>query len=292
MPNYNRGQYIKEAIDSVLGQTYSNFELIVIDDGSEDNSHEILKSYNDPRFSFICQPNSGIPAKVRNKAINMAKGNWICFLDSDDFWEPNKLQEIENYIQNNHNENLVGIGHYEQNYHGEVKGNLTKFRILDQSNAYLDLLFHGNALSTSTMCVKKEPLFKVSLFTESKDYFAVEDYDLWLKLSQIGEFGMIKKCLSGYRIDDGNISGNALLLNQNLKNVVLDHIRNLDFSSREKSQLALEHSSRIDYYTGRSFQKDGLFFKAIPILLSSIKKYPFHLKKWVSLLFALLRLKY
>ncbi len=91
VPNYNYGKYIGACIETVLTQTYKDFELIVVDDGSTDNSVEIVKNYADQRIKVLTQPNSGVSV-ARNRGIKAAVGRWIAFLDADDMWTPDSLR--------------------------------------------------------------------------------------------------------------------------------------------------------------------------------------------------------
>ena len=91
-PTYNCGRFIAETIKSVLAQTYSNWEMIIVDDCSTDNTAEIVSKYNDPRITYHCLEHNSGAAIARNTALKMAKGRWIAFLDSDDLWLPDKLE--------------------------------------------------------------------------------------------------------------------------------------------------------------------------------------------------------
>jgi glycosyltransferase involved in cell wall biosynthesis len=115
VPTYNRSELLPRAINSILNQTFKDFELIIVDDGSTDNTKKIIEKYseNDSRIKYIYQENSGGPPRPKNTGIKIAKGNYIAFLDSDDEWLPSKLEEqIKKYIENdkNHNIGLVGCG--------------------------------------------------------------------------------------------------------------------------------------------------------------------------------------
>ena len=101
IPNFNHGRYLKEAIDSVLSQDYKNWELLIIDNYSTDNSDEVISSYNDSRIRFFKINNEGIIAKSRNLGIKNAKAKWIAFLDSDDIWYYNKLSKLKELTGNN-----------------------------------------------------------------------------------------------------------------------------------------------------------------------------------------------
>lgn len=92
--NYNCEKFIYESINSVINQTFVNFELIIVDNHSTDKSLKIIKSFNDPRIKIFLISNLGVIAKSRNYGIKLAKGKWIAFLDSDDYWLSDKLQEV------------------------------------------------------------------------------------------------------------------------------------------------------------------------------------------------------
>jgi glycosyltransferase involved in cell wall biosynthesis len=98
LPTYNRASFIGKAIESVIGQLYNNWELVIVDDGSTDNTKEVLLSFNDDRIRYIYQENKERSA-ARNNGINHAKGKYICFLDSDDLYEKNHLNNLHNEIQ-------------------------------------------------------------------------------------------------------------------------------------------------------------------------------------------------
>ena len=99
IPTFNRRNYITIALDSVLAQTYTNYEIIIIDDGSSDNTKEVLTPYWD-KIRYFYQDNRGIPA-TRNRGIREAKGDYIAFLDSDDYWLPEKLERQIDYFEKN-----------------------------------------------------------------------------------------------------------------------------------------------------------------------------------------------
>lgn len=100
MPSYNTSDYIGEAINSVLNQTYKNWELIIIDDNSTDNTANIVQSFDDSRINYLVNNENKGAAYSRNRALRKAKGNWIAFLDSDDIWYPNKLENQLNFMVN------------------------------------------------------------------------------------------------------------------------------------------------------------------------------------------------
>lgn len=289
IPAYNREQELPKCIESVLNQTFQDFELIVVDNGSIDNTKKVVEEYQqkDNRVKYFWQENSGSPAGSRNTGIKNAEGEWVAFLDSDDYWYEKKLEEVNNCIKNT--KDIIAVSHYEdQEVDGVYRCTLEHGKNLSNS-PYDELLFNGNALSTSAMTVQKDKLFEVGLFDERKEYFAVEDYDMWMKLSRVGEFLYIHKPLGVFSISDTNMSSNVELINNNLKTLVLNHI---DMLNKNNSTLLKKiHGSRIDYYKGRTYQINGEMNKAIPILIKSIINYPFVVKKYIALVFAILGVK-
>ena len=108
-PTYNCGRFIGETIESVLKQTYENWEMIIVDDCSTDNTKEVVESYKDPRIKYLCLDKNSGAAVARNKALQLAKGRWIAFLDSDDLWKPEKLERQIKFMK----ENGYGFSYHE-----------------------------------------------------------------------------------------------------------------------------------------------------------------------------------
>ena len=287
IPTYNREDILPKCIDSVLNQTFKEFELIIVDNGSTDNTKELIESYKqkDNRIKYIWQENSGSPAGSRNTGIKNASSEWIAFLDSDDYWYENKLQEVSNII-NTVDDNIIAVSHYEDKEVNSMLTSLLKHGEALTSKPYNELLFNGNSLSTSAMCVRRDKILDIGMFDTQKDYFAVEDYDLWMRLSKIGEFVYIKKPLGVFCISGSNMSGNVELINDNLKTLLFNHFDTLDSSN--KADMKKKHGARVEYYRGRTYQMNGEFKKSIPILIQSIKQYPWTIRKYISLGFAIL----
>ena len=101
MPTYNCARFIRESIDSVLAQTYTNWELIIVDDSSTDNTAEMVANFNDPRIHYLRNEQNEGAALTRNKALRAAKGRYIAFLDSDDLWHPDKLERQIAFMEQN-----------------------------------------------------------------------------------------------------------------------------------------------------------------------------------------------
>ena len=183
LPNFNSEQFIGQAIDSVLSQTYKNLELIVVDDCSNDKSIEIIKGYlrQDHRIHLVrLETNSGGPATPRNTGVLKSKGQYIAFIDSDDVWFSGKL---ETQIDSMKSKNISFISSHKYDFKGENTPNAN----INLSCNPLLLTFGYNdilkkcLINTSTVVIKKKLLDGLS-FNSDKKYVAVEDYLLWLDI--------------------------------------------------------------------------------------------------------------
>jgi teichuronic acid biosynthesis glycosyltransferase TuaG len=212
MPAYNAERYIKNSIDSVLMQTLSDFELLIINDCSKDNTAEIVKSYmaRDERIRLIDLPvNMGAPAAPRNVGIKQSLGKWIAFLDSDDIWHPTKLQRQIELLERT----------------GASFCSTKMLDFIDQSNLklfdaapgdYEWITFSQQLIKlrtpTSSVVAKRELMIN-NLFNEDISYKAREDLDCWLHChEEIGQSVKINIPMMGYRIIPGQISGKKWIM--------------------------------------------------------------------------------
>ena len=175
IPTYNRGWIIKEAIDSVLAQDYVNFELIVVDDGSTDDTHDILNSYQS-NFLVLRQNNKGVSA-ARNRGLAAASGRFIAFLDSDDTWLPQKLSRQVDFFQSNPDALIC------QTEEIWIRNNVRvnpKKRHKKPSGMIFEPSLSLCLVSPSAVMIKKNLFEEVGFFDETLP--ACEDYDLWLRV--------------------------------------------------------------------------------------------------------------
>ena len=176
IPTYNRGWIIKEAIDSVLSQDYVNFEPIVVDDGSTDITHEILNSYQKD-ITVLRQNNQGVSA-ARNRGLAAASGRFIAFLDSDDFWLPQKLSRQVDFFHSNPDALIC------QTEEIWIRNNVRvnpKKRHKKPSGMIFEPSLSLCLVSPSAVMIKRSLFEEVGLFDETLP--ACEDYDLWLRIS-------------------------------------------------------------------------------------------------------------
>ena len=175
IPTFNRKTLLKIAVDSALNQTFTDFELIVIDDGSSDDTSRMLRSYEDKRLTFLTQSNHGV-AHARNRGLEKANGEFIAFLDSDDRWTEKKLEKAAEYIKQFPS---IRIFHTEEAWYRKGKFLAQKEKHKNPSGyVYKDAL-PLCCISISTAVIKKEVFNDVGNFDESLE--ACEDYDFWLR---------------------------------------------------------------------------------------------------------------
>jgi len=188
IPTFNRSSVIERAIESVLNQSFTDFELIIVDDGSTDETKTLLNKYEN-RIQYIYQENKGVSA-ARNLGVKEAKGKWLAFLDSDDEWLNKKLELQNKYIENNPGIKIVhgneiwirnGVRVNQMKKHAKGGG--------DQFIRSLDLCL----ISPSTVALRKDLYCELGGFRE--DFVVCEDYDLWLKITHQYEVGFIEEDL-------------------------------------------------------------------------------------------------
>ena len=209
VPTFNRKPLLQRAIDSVLNQSFENFQLIIVDNYSSDDTDELISSYKDNRIFFHKNKNEGIIASSRNYGINLAKGNFLAFLDSDDWWEPTKLDKCLSAF----NSGEVDFVYHNCFIKGGKTDKKTNCRQLDRPFSE-DLLFNGNTIVTSSAIIKRSA-FEISTFSESRNKAGWEDYDLWIKLAKQNlNFYLIEECLGNYWVGDDNFdSPERIILN-------------------------------------------------------------------------------
>jgi glycosyltransferase involved in cell wall biosynthesis len=208
IPAFNSERYLSDAVESVLNQTYKNFELIVVNDGSTDRTEEILKQYFD-RIQYIYQHNKGVAA-ARNTGIRVSKGEYVAFLDSDDIWAKNNLRLQINYLKNNPD---IGLIYGEiVNFNGHETDEELWSVIMEtprpKGHIFQDLIL-ACLFQTSTVMVRRRVLDTVGFFNESLPLG--EDYDLWLRIAANHKVGYVPDMLCKYRRHASSLTATNLL---------------------------------------------------------------------------------
>lgn len=206
-PTFNRANYLVETITSVLQQTYDRFELLIIDNGSTDDTRKVVHSFQDPRIRYFYQENSGSPVSPRNRGFREASGEIICFLDSDDLWLPEKLSSQVSYFHQNPSVGLVYSDCYLINQGGKVHGRYSKYHKPHQGNVLPELL-RSNFIAAVTVALKKEMLAQFGHLDET--YQIAHDLHLYLRIANACSVGYIDRPLAKLRIHSVSLSQNRI----------------------------------------------------------------------------------
>lgn len=200
IPLYNKEAYIAKTLQSVLTQTYEVFEILVINDGSTDDSTLMVEKFNDERIDLISIENSGVSI-ARNTGIEKAKYPWIAFLDADDWWAPTFLEEIVNAIRNYSTSNIFAIGRsrvFKKTTERYSNKCLPKEGETSKVN-YYEIISHSLPPINSSNVVIKKSVFDKNKFTPGMKKH--EDHDLWIRLCVDNPVTFINKPLSFYLKD-------------------------------------------------------------------------------------------
>lgn len=259
MPAYNAAQYIQASIDSVLSQTYSNWELIIINDGSSDCTEQIINENAeiDARVILISKTN-GRQASARNAGIKVAKGSWIAFLDADDLWEPFKIQTQLDFCEKNPNVDFIYSGGWIINYDNLTDQKDYEIRIGYFSGKQMYFIeYFGNCIPILSVMVKREVALNVGLQDETPIMSGCEDLDYWIRIARSGAnfYGMAER-LFYYRRHNTNVSSNltkmifaelsVLLKNYTTALISTKHFKNICALRIRSIVLAVIKEGKID----------------------------------------------
>lgn len=197
MPSYNTGNYIKETIESVISQTYSNWELIIVDDCSTDDTDNVVTEFVDKRIIYLKNRENSGAAQSRNRAIRMAKGKWIAFLDSDDLWESQKLEKQIRFMEQN-NYHFSYTNYKEIDEQSKENGKwVTGPKEIGKIGMY-NYCWPG----CLTVMYDAEKIGLVQVYNIRKN----NDYAMWLKICKTEKCYLLDEVLAKYRKRTGSIS--------------------------------------------------------------------------------------
>ena len=202
IPLYNKAPYVRKTVESVLGQTFGDYELIIVDNGSNDGSHEIVAAFTDHRIKIVrLEENVGV-SNARNKGVSLASAPQITFLDADDWWEPTFLEEMAGLIDRHPDAGIYGTGYY------IVKNGKKRLAPIGVDEGFEEGEINYCAVYAKTLCM---PLTSISVampravFDETggfKPHLKLgEDFDLWVRIALKHRTVFLNKSLSNYNQD-------------------------------------------------------------------------------------------
>ncbi len=204
IPCYNHGRYLGEALDSVLAQTYADWETIVVDDGSTDTTAAVAAGYADDRIRYVYQENQGLSA-ARNTGIEQARGSYLAFLDADDRWEPAFLQTCHSALDTA--PELVGVIVRNYFFIQEEQRLPVPGGEVVPAGALHDRLLEGGFFPVHAVLVRRAVVPDRGAFDTGLT--SLEDWDLWLRVTAHGAMQCLPAVLAGYRVNPGSMSTNA-----------------------------------------------------------------------------------
>lgn len=277
IPTYNAEFFISDTINSVLNQTYKDFEIILVDDGSTDNTDRIVAQQHAGKVKYIRQKNSGV-SSARNKAISMTKGDFIAFIDCDDIWLENKLEAQVSILKKSKELGLV----FSNAYILDEKGRRLKdfFKIVrPHSGMVFNKLVQDNFIPMLTAVVKREALDRVGLFDPR--YKIAEDWDIFLRIARVYPVTYINQPLAEYRIHKYSHSKNRKLMLRECIDILNKYINSVN------EEIRLKLKGRLSLYNsmlGIIYFKEKEILKARSHFLSSLENYPINLRSYLGLI--------
>mgnify|MGYP003131613947 CR=1 FL=1 len=286
VPTYNRAKYLGLALGSVLEQSYRNFELIVVDDGSSDETAEVVATFHDPRLIYIRQENLG-RSIARNRALTVARGRYIAFLDSDDEYLPDKLSQQVQYLDNYPEVGMVYTSALCINDKGDVQREYV-YTASHEGDIYRQIaFFRPLTITLPTVMLRREVLEQVGAFDEKMERF--EDTDLWRRIAKRFRVGVIRDPTCRLRTHHSNA-----LASQDPDKIVAAINYYLDKVFREDADIEQRFLKRgasglLEYY-GRAFigvrgwRKRGAFLLYRAFLLWPMRIFPIALLAMVGVI--------
>ena len=290
IPTYNHAEFLKRALASIISQKHTDWEVIVIDNHSNDHTDEVVRSFGNSKFKLLKINNNGVIGASRNLGISQARGEWIAFMDSDDLWYNSRLSMCAPFYENQNKEfDIISTNEM------MVFNNGNKQKILRHGpaskNMYRDMILYGNRLSPSATIVRKSFLERNNLmFSENPKFVSAEDYDFWLRIAKHEPSFIFLNSVEGeYTIHSGNTSNQLDKHISAIKCVLKKHVFELQKFEADKTKLWRKVRSRI-YFTNavKGLKTFGLV-PAARLLLKSVALSPFGL---IDIIWKRLRQKY
>ena len=251
MPVYNAEKYVGEAIDSILKQTFTNFEFLIINDGSTDKSLEVIKSYIDPRIKIINnESNLGLPHTL-NKGIKFSQGEYIVRMDADDISFPVRLEKQVEFMDSHPD---IGIcGSWIQSF--DQSGNRGIWQYPQTHDELLCLLFFNSCFAHPTVCLRKQILLESGL-RYKQEFTPAEDYYLWTELIKVTQCANLPLVLLKYRISANQMTKDEKKTADQANSIRIKMLNriNLDFNREE-------HTLHINVIA-KNWNSDKYFWKA------------------------------
>jgi teichuronic acid biosynthesis glycosyltransferase TuaG len=284
IPTYNHAPMLQRALATVVEQTYQNWNAIVVNNFSTDNTLEVVAAFNDPRIQCVNFRNNGVIGASRNEGIALATGNYVAFLDSDDTWFPTKLEKCVEILESG--SDLVCHAEYWIDESG--KSRLVAYGPSEAATHH-NLIYKGNRISTSATVVRTALLKEVHGFDVSPELISTEDYDLWIRLAaRSDKFAFISEPLGEYHRHDNNVSAN---IEKHLAAELALLAKYFSTNTKFKNLIARRRRKALAYYgAGRSLHRTRKHFLALQKYSRSLVIWPISPRSYAAVMLSLLGL--
>jgi glycosyltransferase involved in cell wall biosynthesis len=284
IPTYNHAPMLQRALATVIEQTYQNWNAIVVNNFSTDNTLEVVAAFNDPRIQCVNFRNNGVIAASRNEGIVLATGKYVAFLDSDDTWFPTKLEQCVEILESG--SDLVCHAEYWIDESG--KSRLVAYGPSEAATHH-NLIYKGNRISTSATVVRAALLKEVHGFDVSPELISTEDYDLWIRLAaKSDKFAFISEPLGEYHRHDNNVSAN---IEKHLAAELALLAKHFSANTRFENMIARRRRKALAYYgAGRSLHRTRKHFLALQKYSRSLVIWPISLRLYAAVMLSLMGL--
>jgi glycosyltransferase involved in cell wall biosynthesis len=279
IPSYNSARYVVAAVESVLAQTYRDFEILVVDDGSTDNTKEVLGKYGDA-VRYLYKPNGGVSA-ARNYGIEKARGKYVAFLDADDLWMPEKLENQVALLELNAD---VGLSYTSAIIVDENLETKSYIEAKEYDDACEALLLQMNILILSSSIVRKDVLLQTKGF--DSQFSTCADKDFWLRLSLLTKFAPVREYLVKYRDVSGSMSSNPYISKRDTEGVLNKFFALPDLPLKYKKMKNQSLSNNLMVVAGE-FLHNGIIGESMRCLLKSVRLYPHNIIRPLGMPFRL-----
>lgn len=276
IPTYNRAHLLGRAIHSVLAQSLADFELIVVDDASEDRTNAVVEGYRDHRIRYLRHTENRGASAARNTGINAAQGEYICLLDSDDEWLETKLEEQMAMFEAV--PTRVGVIYAGFSLIWSETGEVVSRRLPSARGNVFPRLLEGNILGSPTPMIRRRAFNEVGGFDEQLP--SCQDWDMWIRLSKLYQFDYVPQILASVHVHEGQISTDLRSKIQGRQKLLAKY---RDSLSKYPSILG-SHFRDI----GRLHHLDGDVAQGRKYLLQALKTAPYHTRNLLHVLLSVL----
>jgi len=274
-PTYNRADFLGQAIDSVLAQTYQRFELLIVDDGSTDSTRELVEAYNDERISYRYQENQG-QSVARNLALSIARGDFVCFLDSDNAWFADKLEKSLKAFAEYPD---VDVVYGDCVIINEKNEEVSRKNMRRYSGYIAPLMLKDNFISMNTTMTRRKCFEEMGGLGGKRR--VADDYDLWLRFSARYQFYHLPEFFAYYRVMDDQISSDKVRRFETNEAIILDFLKAYPDAVTPKQAdegLCVFYTRKARYFASVGNRKES-----VAAIAKAIRYNPFAKAPWKGL---------